>query len=254
MVVPFAIRGMAFANGQGIVACLLFPVNFHSHSHSLKFPWGGGSITPVTIFPQKKTPTHTVTEIRCRCSGGGKGWGLIFTISFKKKTLILERLEHLQNGANCLSASDDKKQICALVQISWENVQKFIFLDIIFLDISIADSYLIDVSGTMVHSPTNCAPQRVVSSKACCVLLTSQHWRCGVLPQGAMPCELLLGEDRNSLLNSEGSSGNGQKNRMTLSVDAMRDGWRVTVNEIDWPRVVQCGVRCHVDALRHGCS
>jgi len=54
MVIPFAIRGMALANGQGINACLPFPVNSHSHSHSLKFPLrGGGSITPVTIFPRK---------------------------------------------------------------------------------------------------------------------------------------------------------------------------------------------------------
>jgi len=46
MVIAFAIRGMAFANSQGIVACLPFPVNSNSNSHSL---------TPVTIFPQKQT-------------------------------------------------------------------------------------------------------------------------------------------------------------------------------------------------------
>ena len=42
LVIRTTIRGMAFANGQGIVACLPFPVNSHSHSHSLKIPWGEG--------------------------------------------------------------------------------------------------------------------------------------------------------------------------------------------------------------------
>jgi len=36
VVIRITIRGMAFANGQEIVACLPFPVNSHSHSHSLK--------------------------------------------------------------------------------------------------------------------------------------------------------------------------------------------------------------------------
>jgi len=47
MFVPFAIRRMAFANGQGIVAYLPFPVNSHSHSHSLKSSWGGRGVRTV---------------------------------------------------------------------------------------------------------------------------------------------------------------------------------------------------------------
>jgi len=40
MVIRIAIRGMAFANGQGIIACLPFPVNSHSHGkfHSSSVP------------------------------------------------------------------------------------------------------------------------------------------------------------------------------------------------------------------------
>ena len=56
MVIPFAIGGMAFANGQGIVACLAFPVNSHSHSHSFKTSWGGegGQSHSRHDFPAKK--------------------------------------------------------------------------------------------------------------------------------------------------------------------------------------------------------
>jgi len=85
------------------------PVNSHSHSHSLKIPLGGGGQHPVTIFPPKKTPTHTVTEIRCHYSNGGMGCGLGSSLFSPKKKLILERLEHLKKlgffDANCLSDS-----------------------------------------------------------------------------------------------------------------------------------------------------
>jgi len=37
---------MASANGQGVVACLPFPVNSHSYAHSLKIPWKGGRHRP----------------------------------------------------------------------------------------------------------------------------------------------------------------------------------------------------------------
>jgi len=107
MVIPFAIRGMAFANGQGIVACSPreFPFPFPFPQNSL----GGGGQHPVTIFPPKKTPTHTVTEIRCHYSNGGMGCGLGSSLFSPKKKLILERLEHLKKlgffDANCLSDS-----------------------------------------------------------------------------------------------------------------------------------------------------
>ena len=71
MVIPFAIRRIAFANGQGISACLPIPVNSHSHSHSLKILGFGGGCQ--SRQKKKQTPTHTVTEIRGRCSEGGKG-------------------------------------------------------------------------------------------------------------------------------------------------------------------------------------
>ena len=62
-----------------------FPFPFPENS----FWGGGGSITPVTIFPPKKRtngdPTHTVTEIRGHCSEGGKGWGLISSLFSKQK-------------------------------------------------------------------------------------------------------------------------------------------------------------------------
>jgi len=93
-----------------------------SHSHSLKIPWGGGPGGGVNHSSQDfphiyiyiyiyiciyiKTPTHTVTEMRGHCSEGGKGWGRSSSLFSKKKTLILERLEHLKKSwffdANCL--------------------------------------------------------------------------------------------------------------------------------------------------------
>jgi len=86
MVIPFAIRGMAFANAQGIVACLPFPVNSPSHSHSLKIPWGGGGFN------------HS-----------NPGGVLVHVYFLKIKMLILERLKHLKKSsffdANCLSDS-----------------------------------------------------------------------------------------------------------------------------------------------------
>jgi len=73
-----------------------FPLPFPFPQNSLE-----GSITPITIFPPKKnkrngTPTHTVTEIRGHCSEGGKGWGLSSLLFSGKKTLGLERLDHLK--------------------------------------------------------------------------------------------------------------------------------------------------------------
>ena len=107
MVIPFAIRGIAFANGQGIGACLPIPVNSHSHSHSLKILGFGGGCQ--SRQKKKQTPTHTVTEIRGHCSEGGRGWGLSSSLFSEKKTFILERLEHLQKSwffdANYLSDS-----------------------------------------------------------------------------------------------------------------------------------------------------
>ena len=101
MVIPFAIRGMAFANVQGnvqgIVVCLPFPMNSHSHSNYLKIPLGGRGVQ--SWFSRKNwngTPTHIVTEIRDHCSEGGKGWGLSSSLVCEKKTLNLERLEHLK--------------------------------------------------------------------------------------------------------------------------------------------------------------
>jgi len=70
MVIAFAIRGMAFANSQGIVTCLPFPVNSRSHSHFLKIPWGGGGGNPPSTnnFPPKKKKGKGGTGKR----GGGK--------------------------------------------------------------------------------------------------------------------------------------------------------------------------------------
>ena len=84
MVILFAIRGIAFANGQGIGACLPIPVNSHSHSHSLKILGFGGRCQ--SRQKKKQTPTHTVTEIRGRCGEGGRGWGLSSSLFSIKKT------------------------------------------------------------------------------------------------------------------------------------------------------------------------
>jgi len=62
VVIRFAIRGMAFANGPGIVACLPFPVNSHSHSHSLPLPWGGGVNHSSHDFPAKKQETEQMVR------------------------------------------------------------------------------------------------------------------------------------------------------------------------------------------------
>jgi len=65
MVIRIAIRGMAFANSQGIVACLPLPVNSHSHSHSLKIPWGRGGVNHSSHdFPAKKQETEQVVRNR----------------------------------------------------------------------------------------------------------------------------------------------------------------------------------------------
>jgi len=74
MVIPFTIRGIALANGQGILACLSFPVKVPVPSQ-LPQSWGGGG-------------------------GGkpdrGKGWGLGSSLFSQKEMLILDRFEHLQ--------------------------------------------------------------------------------------------------------------------------------------------------------------
>ena len=54
---------MAFANGQGIVACLPFPVKSHSHSHSLKIPWGGFGFWLLVCY----ATTQLATLLRQRC-------------------------------------------------------------------------------------------------------------------------------------------------------------------------------------------
>jgi len=65
VVIPFAIRGMAFANGPGIVACLPFSVNSHSHSHSLPIPWGGVGVNHSSHdLPAKKQETEQVVRNR----------------------------------------------------------------------------------------------------------------------------------------------------------------------------------------------
>ena len=61
MAIPLAIRGMAFANGQGIVACLPFPVNSHSIPIPSKFLRRGGGHHPSHDFPAKIAfPYHGV--------------------------------------------------------------------------------------------------------------------------------------------------------------------------------------------------
>jgi len=64
VVIRFDIRGMAFANGLGIVACLPFPVNSHSHSYSLPIPWGGGVNHSSHDFPAKKQEMEQVVRNR----------------------------------------------------------------------------------------------------------------------------------------------------------------------------------------------
>ena len=65
MVIRIAIRGVAFTNGQGIVTCLPFSVNFHSHSHSLKIPFGEGGVNHSSHdFPAKKQETEQVVRNR----------------------------------------------------------------------------------------------------------------------------------------------------------------------------------------------
>jgi len=58
MVIPFAIRGMAFANGQGIVACLPLPLN-SEFPFPFPFPqnsfWGGGVQSLESRFSRQKT-------------------------------------------------------------------------------------------------------------------------------------------------------------------------------------------------------
>jgi len=63
VVIRFTIRGMVFANGPGIVACLPFPVNSHSYSHSLPIPWGEGGVNHSSHdFPAKKQETEQVVR------------------------------------------------------------------------------------------------------------------------------------------------------------------------------------------------
>jgi len=65
MVIRIAIRGVAFTNGQGIVTCLPFSVNFHSHSHSLKIPFGEGGVNHSSHdFPAKKQEKEQVVRNR----------------------------------------------------------------------------------------------------------------------------------------------------------------------------------------------
>jgi len=102
MIIPFAIRGLAlaFANGQGIVACLPFPIPILIPS---KFLWGGVGVNYSSHdfpAPNKKINSDSHSDlIRCHCSEGGKGWGLRSSLFSKKKKLILERLDTQKNRA-----------------------------------------------------------------------------------------------------------------------------------------------------------
>ena len=57
MVIPFAIRGMAFANGQGIVFAI--PHEFPFSFHSLKIPWGGNHSATIS---RQKTQTEQYSD------------------------------------------------------------------------------------------------------------------------------------------------------------------------------------------------
>ena len=85
MFIRIAIWGMAFANGQGIVACLPFPVSSHSHSHSLKNSLGGGVNHSSYDFPAKKQETEQVVRNRMEEQTARKkqaeAWGVALLVS-----------------------------------------------------------------------------------------------------------------------------------------------------------------------------
>jgi len=97
MVIPFAIREMAFANGQGIVACLPFPVKLYSRSHSLKIPGGGQHSSH--DFPAKKNKRirNTMEEETAR-KKQAQAWGAALLVSAQNMGISAHSFTFMENG------------------------------------------------------------------------------------------------------------------------------------------------------------